>query len=92
MGGLKYGGYPEIAQKAIEGANVTCLKMQKISEKLNGSDFEPSKVRMHIPTCDIDSLDGFLSYLRIPPVSRYQNISFEIIEKIIYFSNIFSQK
>ena len=29
-----YGGYPEIAQKAIEGANVTCRNMHVILRRL----------------------------------------------------------
>ena len=112
-------GYPEIAQKAIEGANVTCWNMlhiiciwfwngstiepfsfslifaqnidhvlfswdgslflarkswdsskfeEKLNSRQNDSNFEPSQNHMHLPTCDISSYDGFLSYFRIPPV------------------------
>ena len=43
-----------------------------MKEKLNGSNFELSQDPMHIPTCDLGSFDGFLSYLRVPPV-QYQS-------------------
>ena len=41
----------------------------EIREKLNDSKFEPSQDYMPISKCDIWSFDGFLSHLRIPPVS-----------------------
>ena len=44
------------------------LKIRRESEVLNAWNFEPSQDHMHIPTCDIGCLDGFLSYLRVPPV------------------------
>ena len=39
----------------------------EIKEKLNGSNFELSQDPMQIPTCDLGSFDGFLSYLKVPP-------------------------
>ena len=38
----------------------------KIGEKLISSSFELSQDHIHIPTCDIGSFGGFLSYLRVP--------------------------
>ena len=51
---MEHGTYPEIAQKVIEGANITCLNMHVILrwlkirresefEVLNASNFEPSQ-------------------------------------------------
>ena len=55
----------------------------EIKEKLNGSNFERSQDPMHIPTCDLGSFNGILSYLRVPPVPVEIQLSYGFFRKFI---------
>ena len=57
----------ELKSEPTRGFDTWSVFRAEIKEKLNCSNFEPSQDPMHIPKCDIDSIDGFLTISGYPP-------------------------